>query len=213
VIALLQRLGHREAVLGFVGWGLFAALFAQVASQMLAGAYVAAELPFATVPATIVLGALIGRSVSRRGVGVAVALLCVTMMPLGIAGAIVTWAAPHLGGPLLLAPTLLAVGGAIGIALRRQTPSFQNPGSAAIGAAAVLALLFVSGGLALGAMDALWGAGVREVRTYLADYDCLDPERQRLARAIHSFGSPFNRQRIEQTLESGGALDVRPCKD
>lgn len=209
MIALLQRLGHREAVLGFVGWGLFAAVFAQVASQLLAAAVVATELPFATVPGTLVLGALIGRSVSRRGVGVAVALLCVTLAPFAIAGAVVTSVAPHLGGPLLLAPTLLAVGGAMGIVLRRRSGAFQNPGSAAIGAVAVFAVLFVSGGLALGAMDALWGAGVLEVRSYLAEYDCLDPQRARLAGAIHSLGSENNRTRIESVLASG---DGRPCK-
>ena len=86
---------------------------------------------------------------------------------------------------------------------------YRNPGSAAVGAAAAFAAFAFGAWFALGAMDARLGQGVVEVRSYVAEYDCLDPQRARLAAAIRSLGSENNRTRIESVLASG---DGRPCK-
>ena len=80
------------------------------------------------------------------------------------------------------------------------------------GAAAAFAVFAFGAWFALGAMDARFSQGVVEVYSYLAEYDCLDPQRARLAGAIHSLGSEHNRQRIENALRSDDPMHARPCK-
>jgi hypothetical protein len=210
VIALLQRLGHRETVLGFVGWSLFAVVVMHVCASLLAAGYAAESVPVVATVATVALGALMGRSVSRRGAGLAIAFVAVNAVPVALAGAIVTTFTPQLGLPLLGAPVLLAVGSGIGIALQRGGAGYQNPGSAAIGAGAAVATFTIGAWLSLGAMDALLGRGVVEIYAYLAEYDCLDARRARLAEAIQTLGSEHNRGRVERALASSHA---RRCEN
>jgi hypothetical protein len=133
-------------------------------------------------------------------------------LPVAIAGAVVTAFVPQLGWPLLGAPFFLAVGATIGIVEQRRVGGYQNPGSALAGAAAAFAVFAIGAWLALGAMDARFSQGVIEVYSYLAEYDCLDPQRARLAEAIHSLASEHNRQRIETALQSNDPMHARPCK-
>ena len=212
MIGILQRLGHRETVLGFLGWSLFAVIVMHVSASLLAAGIVRATLPIYTGIATMMLGVVMGRSIAGRGRGLAFAFVFLNALPVAIAGAVVTTFAPRLGWPLLGAPTFLAVGAAIGLVQQRRRDGYQNPGSAAVGASAAFAVFAFGAWFALGAMDARLGQGVVEVRSYLAEYDCLDPQRARLADAIHSLGSEHNRQRIETALGSDDPMHARPCK-
>jgi hypothetical protein len=210
MIGVLQRVGHRENVVGFVGWSVVAALVVQTSAQMLTAwdAYLQGIASFAGL-ATIGCGAVMGHFVRRRGgVGVAILFLVVNTLPCVIAGVVVSAFAPGSGWTLVTAPILLAIGGALGIIAQRHTDGYQNPGSTWVGAAVALAVLTMGSSLALGAMDARLGQGVVEVYSYLAEYDCLDARHARLADAIHTLGSEHNRQRIDNALQSG----ARPCK-
>jgi len=212
MIRILQRLGHRETVLGFVGWSVFAVIVMHASASLLAAGIVHGTIPVYTAIATILLGVVMGRDVARRGAGLAFVFVALNALPVAIAGAVVTALAPQLGWPLLGAPLFLAVGATIGVVLQRQRGGYQNPGSTVAGAAAAFAVFAVGAWLALGAMDARLGQGVIEVRSYLAEYDCLDPQRARLAAAIHSLGSENNRTRIENVLGSGDTFHAPPCK-
>ena len=209
MIDLLQRLGHRETVLGFLAWSVFAIIVMQGSAALLSAGIVHGTIPIYTAIATVLLGVMMGRDVARRGVGLAFAFVALNALPVAIAGAVVTALAPQLGWPLLGAPLFLAVGAAIGIVQQRRRVGYQNPGSAVAGSAAAFAVFAVGAWFALGALDARLGQGVIEVRSYAVEYDCLDPQHARLAAAIRSLGSENNRTRIESVIGSG---DGRPCK-
>jgi hypothetical protein len=213
MIGWLQRLGHRETVLGFLGWSVAAALVVQTSAQVLAAwdAYLQGVALFGGL-VMLGCGAVMAHFVRRRGVGVAILFLVVNTLPCAIAGVVVSALAPGSGWTLITAPILIALGGAPGIVAQRHTDGYQNPGSALVGAAVALAVLTVEASLALGAMDARLGQGVVEVYSYLAEYDCLDPQHARLAGAIHSLGSEHNRQRIDNALQSDDPMHARPCK-
>ena len=204
---LLQRMGHRETALGFLLWSVFAVLVIHVSAFLLNAGIVRARIPVYATLATLMLAVIMGRNVAGRGVGPAFAWVALNTVPVAIAGAVVTVLVPQLGWHLLAAPVCLAAGAAIGILQQRRAPAYQNPGSAAAGAATAFAIFAMGSWFALGAMDARLGQGVVEVNSYLAEYDCLDPQHARLAEAIHSLGSANNRQRIENALRLG----ERPC--
>jgi len=208
MIGVLQRLGHRETVLSFLGWSVFAVIVMHVAAAVMVVPFEFSGIPVYTAIATIVLGVMMGRDIARRGVGLASTVVALNALPVAIAGTVLTAVAPQLGWPLLVAPACLGVGAATGIAQQRRRDGYQNPGSAAAGAAAAFAVFAIGTSLALGAMDARFGQGITEIYSYLAEYDCLDPQHARLADAIHSLGSENNRQRIDNAIRSG----ARPCK-
>lgn len=212
MIGVFQRLGHRETLPGFLAWSVFAVIVMHGSAFGLTAGIVMARLPVYTAIATILLGVMMGRDVAKRGVGLASAVVALNALPVAIAGALVTAFAPQLGWPLLGAPLFLALGAAVGITQQRRRAGYQNPGSAVAGAAAAFAVFAVGAWFSLGAMDARLGQGVIEVRSYLAEYDCLDPQRARLAEAIHSLGSENNRARIESALGSGDTFHAPPCK-
>ena len=185
MIGLLERLGHRETVLGFLAWSVFAVIVMHVSAALLPAGIVHGTIPVYTAVATVLLGVMMGRDVARRGAGLAFVFVALNALPVVSAGAVVTALAPQLGWPLLGAPILLAAGAAVGILQQRRRDGYQNPGSAAVGASAAFAVFAFGAWFALGAMDA------------------------RLAAAIRSLGSENNRTRIENVLASG---DGRPCK-
>ncbi len=209
MISLLQRLGHRESVVGFVVWSLFAVFYLSVAVQLLGTWIVSPAIPIAAAFATVSLGVVMGRSTARRSSAVGISFVVLNALPLAVGGAIVTAFTPTIGWPLLAAPLLLGVGGLIGTLVRRGAETYMNPGNALAGAAAALAVFLVSSWLALSAMDAAWGRAVVEVRTYATTYDCVDSHHMRLLKAIRSMASQFNRDRLS-TNQIGGQ-DLRPC--
>jgi hypothetical protein len=209
MIGVLQRLGHRETVLGFFAWSVFAVLVIHVSAALLPAGIVHGTIPVYTAIATILLGVMMGRDVVRRGAGLAFAVVVLNTLPVVIVGAIVTAVASQLGWPLLGAPGFLATGFAIGTAQQRRRVGYENPGSAVAGAASAFAVFAVGAWFALGAMDARLGQGVIEVRSYAVEYDCLDPQHVRLAAMIRLLGSENNRTRIDSVFGSG---DARPCK-
>ena len=211
MIGLLQRIGHRETLLGFLGWCFFAVVAIQVSASLLAAGYVArGEVPVVASVATIALGVGMGRRASRRGALLAVAVLTVSALPFAIAGAVVTAFTTDLGWPLLAAPILLAVGSGIGIVSQRQSVAYENPGSAAVGAGSAFAVFAMSTSLALGSMNALLGQGVVVIYSQLAAFDCLDPPRARLAEGIRSLASQQHRDRVERSLQT---MHAQQCKD
>jgi hypothetical protein len=210
MIGMLQRLGHRETVLGFLGWSVFALIVMQVSASLLPAPLM--RIPVYAALATVMLGVIMGRNIASRGRAPAFAVVGLNALPLAISGAVVTAFAPHLGWSLLAAPFLLAVGATIAIVQQRRIDGYQNPGSALAGAAAATFVFAMEASLALGAMDARFGQGVIEVNSYLAEYDCLDPQRAQLAGVIHSLGSEHNRQRIDNALDSDDPMHARPCK-
>jgi hypothetical protein len=209
MIGVLQRLGHRETIVGFLALSVFAVIVMHVSAALLPAPFMTGAIPVITAVATGMLGAIIGRNVASWGIALGVAFLALNTLPVALAGAVVTAVAPPLGWPLLAAPFLLAVGAAIGMAQMRRSDGYKNPGSAAAGATVAFGVFMTGAWLALGAMDARFGQGVIEVRSYAVEYDCLDPQHARLAAVIRSLGSENNRTRIESVFGSG---DARPCK-
>jgi hypothetical protein len=217
MIGLLQRLGHREVVLGFLGWSLLAVVVMYFAASLLAiGAVasaagsVAVAAVSAVAGAVFALGVVMGRRVSRRGTGLAIAVVVMNALPLAIAGTVVTTFTAEWGWPLLAAPILLTAGSGIGIVSRRRSVGYQNPGSMAVGAGSALAVCTMGVWFALGTMDALLGQGIVLIQVQLVEYGCLDPPRARLAAAIRSLGSQYNRDRLERAFQN---YPSRPCDD
>jgi hypothetical protein len=114
------------------------------------------------------------------------------------------------GWPLLGAPILLAVGAAIGIVQQRRRDGYQNP-EAPVGRPSARSPSVAFGA---GSRSARWtrdlGQGVVEVLSYVAEYDCLDPQRARLAASDPLAGFGEQPPRGSRTLLASG--DGRPCK-